>query len=141
MREQRGQSIAVPAATALIMGLLVVARTFGAGPYGGWAIPVLVGLFVLTAVLAGRAAHEALRRLPRPVGAVGAGLAGGAGFVVGVWSWGSRPAGEPLLPLPFAVTAALALSWVAASRGASTSAKRTAVVAVAFLALSVAVDH
>lgn len=123
------------------MGLLTVARTLGAGPYGGWGIPVLLGFFVLCGVLAGRAAHPPLRRAPGSVGAVGVGLAGVAGFVLAAWSWASRPSEEPLLPVLFAVMSALALTWVVASRGTSASAKRTTAIAVAFLVGSFVVDR
>lgn len=93
------------------MGMLLLARAFGAGASGMGAVPFLLGLFVANGVIAGRAVG-ALVGCSWSVGAwlVGVPVAAAASILPGV-VWNNTPGGSALLVRLFGVTAAVAVVW------------------------------
>ena len=130
-----------PLIVALPIVLLLLARTVGAGPYGGWAVPVLLLFFPLCGVLAARATRTALRSTPAWLQLVASGVAGSVGTAVSFWSWGWRPPGEPLLPALLACAAVPSMVWAAAWRGRDREATATAAATVVLWVVGVLLDR
>ena len=126
-----GRGWATALLVALTVPILLLARWRGAGAYGVGAIPFLILQFVLTGVIAGRAAMSVLRRLWRPLVLAGASTVGAAVAVVALQTWNRTPGSEPLLTRMFFVLLVPAIAWaVFAPTRTRASAWVTAVVSI-----------
>ena len=96
---------------ALTMLMLILARRYGAGQYGVGAVPFLLLQFVLTGVVAGRAARSLLKRLWRPLAQAAAWAAGAVAAAVALETWNTKPSGDPLLTPLFLVLLVPAALW------------------------------
>lgn len=127
--------------TIVCIVLLVVARTAGAGAYGIGAVPFLLGLFVATGVIAGRAVGSVVRRVWRAGAWLFGVPTGVASSVVQAAVWNTTPSESRLLVRLFAVTAAASVAWALASnRRARWGAWTTAAVTLVFLAIALAAN-
>jgi hypothetical protein len=96
---------------ALTMLMLILARRYGAGQYGIGAVPFLLLQFVLTGIVAGRAARSLLKRLWRPLAQAAAWAVGAVAAAVALETWNTKPSGDPLLTPLFLVLLVPAALW------------------------------
>jgi hypothetical protein len=123
------------------MFMLVLAMVYGAGPYGMAGVPFLFGLFLATAVVAGRATGSIVGRLS----SVGAWVVGDpvavAAFIGSAAVWNGTPSESPLLVRIFGITAAVSVTWALASRGAARKAARFTAIGACTLWIIVVAAH
>jgi hypothetical protein len=136
-----GRGWATAGITLGCMLVLVLARSYGAGAYGIGAVPFLLGFFVATGVVAGRAVGALVGR----VWSVAAWLfgvpVGVAAFVGSGAVWNSTPSESALLVRLFAITAVAAVLWAfGSSEKARLGARVTAAGSALFLVVAIAAN-
>ncbi len=127
--------------TLVCMLMLTLARAYGAGPYGFAGVPFLLGLFVSSGVIAGRAVGALVGR----VSSTGAWLLGVPSALATLAAsgavWNGTPSDRPLLVRLFAISAAVSGAWaLGSSQRARRGAWATLGIAVLFLVIAIAVD-